>query len=110
MISPDRHRCCAEVRRKCLHGYDKGEGLIFYRTVVSLGSSKLAVQVANRIFYIIHNLEKNCTQTSLGSINCYRKRQVIIGWSQYWTGRQTLLQVHEGSIGRFRPSEGYVLL
>src|SRR6218665_1289482 len=73
MISPDRHRCCAVVRRKCLHGYDKG--LLFYRTVISLGSLKVAAQVANRMFYIIHNLKQNYTQTSLGSINCCRKRQ-----------------------------------
>src|SRR6218665_189760 len=86
MVRPDRHRCCDEVRRKGLHGYDKSECLLLDRTVIPLGGSKLAAQVANRMFYIIHNLEQNCTQTSLGSINCYRKRQVIIGWSQYWTG------------------------
>src|SRR6218665_1144204 len=89
MVRPDRHRCCAEVRRKGLRGYDKGEGLLLDRTVISFGCSKLAAQVAVRMFYIIHNLEQNCTQTSLGSINYYRKGQVIIGWSQYWTGRQT---------------------
>src|SRR6218665_1024254 len=106
MVRPDRHRCCAEVRRKGLHGYDKGEGLLLDRTVISLGCSKLAAQVADRMFHLIHNLEQKCTQTSLGSIYRYRKRQIIIGWSQYWTGRQSRLQVHEGSIGRFRPFEG----
>src|SRR6218665_2192601 len=74
---------------KGLHGYDKGEGLLLDRTVISLGCSKLAAQVADWMFHLIHNLEQNCTQTSLGSIYRYRKRQIIIGWSQYWTGRQS---------------------
>src|SRR6218665_3536553 len=74
---------------KGLHGYDMGEGLLLDRTVISVGCSKLAAQVADRMFHLIHNLEQNCTQTSLGSIYRYRKRQIIIGWSQYWTGRQT---------------------
>src|SRR6218665_2786604 len=110
MVRPDRHWCGAEVWRKGLHSYDQGEGLLLDRTVIPLGGSKLAAQVADWMFHSIHNLQQNCTQTSLGSIYRYRKRQIIIGWSQYWTGRQSRLQVHEGSIGRFRPFEGHILL
>src|SRR6218665_64305 len=47
MVRPDRHRCWAEVRRKGLHGYDQGEGLLLDRTVIPLGGSKLAAQVAD---------------------------------------------------------------
>src|SRR6218665_935238 len=56
MIRPDRHWCCAEVGRKGVHGYDKGEGLLLDRTVIPLGCPKLAAQVADRMFHTIHNL------------------------------------------------------
>src|SRR6218665_1978794 len=88
MIRPDRQRSRSEVWGECFNGRDQRESFLFNRAVVPLGSSKLAAQVAYRMLYIVHNLEQNCTQTSLGSINCYRKWQVIIGWSEYWAGRQ----------------------
>src|SRR6218665_1240568 len=45
MVRRDRHRCCAEVGRKGLHGYDKGEGppslsyCSFFRLLEACGSS-----------------------------------------------------------------------
>src|SRR6218665_4190869 len=79
MVRPDRHWCCAEVWRKGLHSYDQGEGLLLDRIVIPLGGSKLAAQVADWMLHSIHNLYQNCTQTSLGSIYRYRKRQIPDG-------------------------------
>jgi len=100
MVCPNGHRFCAEVRRECSHGSDQRHSILLDRTVIPLRVAKLAAQVAYWMLHIVHNLEQNCTQTSLGRINCYREWQVIIGRPKYWAG----LQVHEGSIGRFRPS------
>src|SRR6218665_1997138 len=79
VVDPNCHRSSAEVRAERLDGRDQRESFLLYRAVVPLGSSKLAAQVAYGMLYIVHNLEQNCTQTSLGSINCYREWQVIIG-------------------------------
>src|SRR6218665_75850 len=46
MVSPDRHRCCAEVRRKGLHGYDKGEGLLLCRRSLYDGVSSSVRRLA----------------------------------------------------------------
>jgi len=50
---------------------------------------EFAAQAVYRMLHIVHNPEQNCTQTSLGSINCYREWQVIIGRAKYWAEGQT---------------------
>jgi len=83
------HRCCAKVRTEGSHGSDKRESFLLDRTVVPPEVAESAAQVAYRVLHIVHNLEQNCTQTSIGSINCYREWQVTIGLPKYWAGRQT---------------------